>query len=579
MSTELGMLFAATGCLWLLFDAVRSPGGLRRWLPLGLIALCALLWTGGEWLLGLAEGPADRALARRVLFLGSCVLPPAWLWLAVRSDQPDWWQRHPVWLASAALPSLFSYGCLWLAPNGTFVNLTSVEPQPGPMFFFNAPVAWALMTLGFFHLARAALRRRSASGFRLVLFCTGVVVPCAANVVYVVARHGLGLDWSDPTPTLLGAGVLLFRASMVSTGLTLTLPMSRREVFDQLELGLLTVDLDHRVIDANRAAVRLLDVGPLRDRLLPPLLTQVREDARRPLEIRAFPLRGPLGVVGGGVVVADRSREVRTERQLRLAARLEAVGSLTAGIAHEVNNPLAYVRANLGQLEKWADELARTPLGEPWTSRNESDARDAADFTAEIREGVERINHIVDRLRRFARDDPPSERRYVDLADAVTRAATLARAGLPPESIELELAPLPRVWASELEIVQVVLNLLVNALHASGDDHAVEVRLVAEDGGALLEVMDQGHGIPPDLLPHIFDPFFTTKAPGDGTGLGLSVSHDIVRRHGGRLEAANRPTGGAVFSLWLPLGEAAGKPAADAAIPSEAASAGDRPPA
>jgi two-component system NtrC family sensor kinase len=265
-------------------------------------------------------------------------------------------------------------------------------------------------------------------------------------------------------------------------------------------------------------------------------------------------------VVGRGVVIADRSREARIERQLRLAARLEAVGSLTAGIAHEVNNPLAYVRANLAQLEKWTEDLAATPVGAAWTDGNAEDAVDAVDLTAEIRDGVERITKIVDRLRSFARDDPPANRRAVDLADATTRAANLARAGLPTETIALTLDDLPPIQANESEIVQVVLNLLVNALHASGEHGPVEVRLTKADGGAQLKVMDQGSGIPPDLLPHIFDPFFTTRAPGDGSGLGLSVSYDIVRRHGGRLEAANRPLGGAVFTLWLPM-EAPSQPA------------------
>jgi signal transduction histidine kinase len=552
------MVLAVAACGWVAIDAVQSPGSLKRWLPLGLIGLCSILWSGGEWLLRHAAEPSERALARQILFLGLCALPPCWLWMALRSDQPRWWRKHPQWLLPFPAVSACCYATLWLAPPGFFVNLASPVPDPGPLFFAHAAYSWAIMTWGFFLLARAARRRRRASWFRMTLFCVGVIVPFGANVAYVVARHGLGWSWTDPTPVLFAGGILLFRASMVSAGVTLTLPMSRREVFDQLELGLLTVDLEHRVVDANEAAIDLLDVGPVRDRYLPPLLEEATASDRRPLEVRTFPLRGPLGVVGRGFILTDRSREARTERQLRLAARLEAVGSLTAGIAHEVNNPLAFVRANLSQLEKWSQALAETPAGSRWTEGQSSDAGDAVDLTAEIREGVERIAHIVDRLRRFARDDPPSERRPVDLADAVTRAARLARAGLPPETISFSLDAVAPVHASEPEIVQVVLNLLVNAIHASRENAPVEVRLAEERGGAKLEVLDRGSGIAPDLLPHIFDPFFTTKAPGDGTGLGLSVSHDIVRRHGGQLEAANRPDGGAVFTLWLPRKPAAG---------------------
>jgi len=553
MWAELGLLLALIACCWVAVDTFLHPGSARRWLPLGCLALCAILWSGGELGVRLASTGGERAVARQILFLGVCGFPPAWLWLGLRAARPAWWSRRPRAVAWVAAPSAALYATLWLGDSGALVSLQSVAPTPGPLYPLHVALSWTLLAAGTAFLVQGTLRQRQASWGRLALFAAAVAVPLGANVAYNIGRHVLGFDWSDPTAALLGAGVLVFRASLVRSGVTLTLPMSRRQILDQLELGLLTVDLDHRVVDANEAAHRLLGIEHLRDRELPPLLERATRADERPLEIRHFPLRGPLGIVGRSVVIADRSREARTERQLRLAARLEAVGSLTAGIAHEVNNPLAYVRSNLTQLEKWVVELTRSGrdarLPDAWTRG----AHDAAELVAEMRDGIERISALVDRLRRFARHDPPAEPRDLDLSDAITRAARLASAGLPAEAIALDLAPVPPVRALEQEIVQVVLNLLVNALHASGERQRVEVRLDAWEGGARVRVLDRGTGIAPDLLPHIFDPFFTTKAPGSGTGLGLSVSYDLVRRHGGRLEADNRVGGGAVFTLWLPL--------------------------
>jgi signal transduction histidine kinase len=96
------------------------------------------------------------------------------------------------------------------------------------------------------------------------------------------------------------------------------------------------------------------------------------------------------------------------------------------------------------------------------------------------------------------------------------------------------------------------MNLLVNAIQASGEAPEIELEVRCAEGQVALSVCDRGPGIPDDFMPHIFDPFFTTKELGEGTGLGLSLSFDLARRHGGTLEAANRPGGGAAFTLWLP---------------------------
>jgi len=140
----------------------------------------------------------------------------------------------------------------------------------------------------------------------------------------------------------------------------------------------------------------------------------------------------------------------------------------------------------------------------------------------------------------------------VDLREVVEKACTLSGVGLPGGAIRRVLHAVPPVAGNEDELVQIAVNLLVNAIQASGERPEIEVEVRSARGGVTLAVRDRGQGIPDAALPRMFDPFFTTKPPGQGTGLGLSLSFDLARQHGGTLEGANRPGGGAEFELWIP---------------------------
>jgi len=277
-----------------------------------------------------------------------------------------------------------------------------------------------------------------------------------------------------------------------------------------------------------------------------------RSDAA--IEVRRFPLRSAVAVVGSAAFLADRTEAQHAERRLALAARLEALGFLTAGIAHEVNNPLAFIRANLSQLEKLACELSAPGVGDRLPMPARALVSEAAELVADTQEGVDRIVQLVARLRSFARSEPESQARpaLVDLARVAEAAAAMAAVGLPENSIRCRLAAVPPVRAVEGELVQIALNLLVNAVQASAGVPDVEIEVASEGEGVALRVRDRGCGLAPEVLPRVFDPFFTTKPPGVGTGLGLSLSYDLARRNGGRLEAANRDGGGAEFTLLLP---------------------------
>jgi C4-dicarboxylate-specific signal transduction histidine kinase len=227
------------------------------------------------------------------------------------------------------------------------------------------------------------------------------------------------------------------------------------------------------------------------------------------------------------------------QAQLIRAEKLSAVGELASGVAHEINNPLTTI---LGQAHLL---LARPDVSEYLRER-----------LTVIAEETSRAARIVQNLLVFARHYPP-ERRPTLLPDLVVRVLDLVAYQVEKDRIRIvtQFDETPPVLVDEHQLQQVLLNLIQNAHHAMAKqrgDNSLTVRVRALREHAVLEVVDTGHGIPPEALPRVFDPFFTTKPPGEGSGLGLSVSYGIVTEHGGRLRGENRPEGGAIFTVELP---------------------------
>jgi signal transduction histidine kinase len=244
-----------------------------------------------------------------------------------------------------------------------------------------------------------------------------------------------------------------------------------------------------------------------------------------------------------------------------LGGRLEALGSLTAGIAHEVNNPLAFIQANLSSLETTAKRLSEPSVRAPLPAQDKEAIDDLGAVIEETQEGVERIRILVQRLKTFSRTpDLTATAVEVDLERAAHQAAAIASIGQDGTPIEIEGTGALRVLTIETAVFQILVNLLLNAVQAQAHNPKIEVVLTAKNGGVSVRVSDDGPGIAPALLPRIFDPFFTTKAA--GTGLGLSLSYDLANQLGGHLSAANRESGGAVFELWLPAIPPSTSPAA-----------------
>jgi len=262
----------------------------------------------------------------------------------------------------------------------------------------------------------------------------------------------------------------------------------------------------------------------------------------------------------------------RAQEQLIVADRRNALGRLAAGVAHEINNPLAYIDSNLRFASDAAghvDALLATAAPNPAEARRVlSHLRPAL---GDALKGAEKAARIVKGLKTYSRDDG-DRRHLLSVVDSLDAALEMVGHEIRQRArLERDVRETPRVFGNDVRICQVFLNLLVNAWQAipegAPSEHRVRVAAFTDEAGlAVVEVADSGCGIPADVQSRIFDPFFTTKPVGVGTGLGLSISHGIVSALGGSIEVESRSGAGALFRVRLP--PARGDELASTALPT-----------
>ncbi len=264
--------------------------------------------------------------------------------------------------------------------------------------------------------------------------------------------------------------------------------------------------------------------------------------------------------------LADQNKALReAQAALVQSEKLASLGRLAAGVAHEINNPIAYVSNNLVVLRRdmqaALEALDAYRDGDAAAARRIEEEADLGYFrTHFVRtcdktlEGLQRVRDIVRNLRDFARLDE-AEFKEADLNAAVASAVEILRHEIKQKEIRLEtdFRPLPPVLCHPGKVNQVFLNLLANAVQACDRGGSVTARTRAEGDGVVVEVQDNGSGIRPEHKARLFEPFFTTKPVGQGTGLGLSVSFGIVRDHGGTIEVESEVGRGSTFRVRLPL--------------------------
>jgi two-component system, NtrC family, sensor kinase len=249
------------------------------------------------------------------------------------------------------------------------------------------------------------------------------------------------------------------------------------------------------------------------------------------------------------VSALDTSREkhrqlLRMQAQLVAQEKLSSLGLLAAGVAHEINNPMAFVTSNVRALSRDLETLAQRP-------------EELREYVEEVLpatlDGIRRVNAIVADLRRFARDDP-GEPTAFDVNAEVNTALRLAQGELKGRcEVRVVLGQLPPVVGQARQIGQVLVNLIVNAAQALPDKGGVvTVSTEAVPGEVLVRVRDNGVGMSAEVRDKLFQPFFTTKPVGQGTGLGLAVAYGIITGHGGRIEVESEPGQGSCFTVRLP---------------------------
>jgi signal transduction histidine kinase len=444
--------------------------------------------------------------------------------------------------------------------------------EPGPLL---VPL-WA-MNMGALGAAMIALRTgigamSEAERRQLPWIAAVGAVPIAATSISDVVLPVLGI----PFPSLGAVGLTMLGALAVWTvvhfGYSLMTPGGfSGDILRLLPDGVAMLRPDGRIRSANEGLARLSahPVHRLEGLPVSELLTWSFESSghdevdcelrtaaggRIPVAVTSALVRDRQGHALGRVVVVRDLREVADLRhRLVTSARLAAVGELAAGIAHEINNPLAFVRSNLSQLEaRWKevrDELERA--GRSAAVREV--LGDVEELVGDSVEGVDRAVEIVRGVRNFAH--PGSDgREPANLHELLEDALRLISPQLRGRAqLERRYGELPDVTCTPQQLRQVFVNLLLNASQAISPGGRIRLATRLEASRAVVVIEDDGPGIAPEIIDRIFDPFFTTKPVGEGTGLGLGIAYQIVRSHGGTIRVDSAPGCGAKFRVELPV--------------------------
>ncbi|MCB1693568.1 MAG: PAS domain S-box protein [Pseudomonadales bacterium] len=406
--------------------------------------------------------------------------------------------------------------------------------------------------------------------------------------------------------TLIGA---LIDKRLANISRSLDDSRARNEaILNQMQDGLITVERGGRIVGMNPMAETLFamaadeaegfDINVLLPRLDQEESRGLRTDTYRTEAFRSDGFIFPVDVSVNlltlregelySVFIRDQSASIEMETQLRQAQKLESIGQLAAGIAHEINTPVQFVSDNTVFLQRAFNALVdavdaatrliedvRQGVATPTSADAVADvfARARLDFVRgnvpraleQSLDGLTRVARIVSAMKEFSH---PSQgiKEPIDLAQAIEMTVTVARNEWKYVcDVEADFAEnLPPVPCLRDEFNQVILNMIVNAAHAirealgeeSEKKGTITITTRKEAGWAVISIADTGAGIPDQVLPKIFDPFFTTKEVGKGTGQGLAIARNvIVEKHGGRIDVESRPGSGSTFTLRIPLTE------------------------
>ena len=528
-----------------------------------------------------AENDLQARASLYVGYVGVCLMTPSWLWFSARFTRSEFAERRPGLALAAAIPITLALLAL-LTNDGhrlfaTSLDQVALQQGPlvwaGPIFWF--ALGWQLL-VGLAGVAIFAVYAvQLAPGQRRHAYA--IALSAAIPVLATIAHYLDLLPFeADPIPLACGLGVGAIVLIATRYRLADVLPVARREVIEALREAVVLADVDGNVLDLNPPATRLLLLTQKAARLGPPLartlarlapddlkagvesaLTDalasgspvampLRTRNQREVEIHVDTVYREGNPSGRYALIRDVTEARRYERMLRESQQRVIVGGLAAGIAHEVNNPLAFVASNLQQIQRIAtfqpDEL------EPFAKRRAEELSELSEVVSETIEGIARITEIVGRI---IRPGTLSEDDFVRLdvsrviQDAVRMVELHGQYAKGP--LVMPLAQLPPVDGCPERLAQALLNLLLNAQSAcqslTGSAVALEAR--SERGGVAIEIgirSDSGEpwqGALPEIAPS-----------GSSAEAELSAAYEIVREHGGSLDAATART--TFFVVRLP---------------------------
>jgi PAS domain S-box-containing protein len=529
--------------LWNLSDDPESVIMLVRlsslgWIPLGPLAMDLFVEITGNARSHFRKiTPIAYAVATVVI--GLYVFTPLFVHSPERLDW-GWSYAFGPLFPLAFVPTIFYIcGLLLLWPGIASKTISPGEKRQVLWMFFGIliPTTVASFTDVYLPYRGIAVPRLGSTSILLV----------GAIVAWSIRRHGHFLlvpgAFTDEILETLRDGVAMLRVDgrvgSCNESLARLVGSSRKELIDTpIEEILPDLDLDPaaEVIDFESELVPISGTG----------------GRNVPVSVSLSPLRNDKEEVIGCVIAVRDLREVETLRsRLVTSDRLAAVGELAAGIAHEINNPITFVRANLvalredwGGLNEAADEIDRSV-------DLDMRFREGEEILEESIEGIDRITTIV---RDVGAISHAGIGRFdsVDINELLDNAVDVATLSFSV-SIERCYKDLPPVRCAPQQLKQVFLNLLINAFQAIGDFGNIRLVTDTASDGIAIRIQDDGCGIPEADIERIFDPFFTTRPVGEGTGLGLALCYQIIRNHSGSIEVESEQGVGTTVSVLLPL--------------------------
>jgi signal transduction histidine kinase len=531
---------------------------------------CAAYWSLLEFVIGSLDEPSWVPWALRLSTIGWMPLGALCLHLFL-----DLVGETSSWLRRRCVPALYALAgvsvviCIATPWGFESVHRTSWGWgfTPGPLFFyFFAPA------VGFVAVSLAVLWRRvypaaapiseRRQGY-LAFVAIAIPLVLASTTDAILPMCGIHVPQLGAASLSIIGGAIAWSAHRY--GYSLLAPGTfAPEILATLREGVALVRHDGLIRSANASLARLCSRGE--DELIgravadflpeyPRLANQEVEEyeselicnPEQPIAISLSSsfIRDRLGNRVGQVLVVRDLREVAALRsRLIMSGRLAAVGELAAGIAHEINNPIAFVQSNLNQL------MAHWETAEK--SMDPDAFQEGWELVEESLEGTSRVVEIVKSVRGFAYAGQ-GERETADVNDLLEATLRISEPQLRNRAnVECDFDSIPLLRSHVQELKQVFLNVLLNASHAITPGGHIRISTEFVDPNIVVKIEDDGCGMTPEVLERIFDPFYSTKKVGEGMGLGLSLSYQMVKNHGGDIRVASEPGRGTCFSISLP---------------------------